>query len=884
MKKNFLFLIIFGAFSLLTLSGAFAVIPVMYEVDENYPPLTFKQNESLYGFDIDLTNLIFNTSEYTVNTSAAPFSDVYEKVTQGDIDLAGLIALTDGRKNEVLYSDPVFVSYISLYTKADGPQVDLKDLSALKIGVGKSYYTQDLLKNQLNHQEYIVYDRMETALDDLKSGVIDAIFENEHFMEYLLIKKEYKGEIVPRIAKLFPFEFAYAVSKSRPELVKTINSRLKELKVSGVFEELYTKYFYTHSPDYSERQNLLTFRWVLICLIAIAVIASALRVYIIFLRSKVQKSYLQLLKTHEQLRRAQTTLRAQYDDILDKQCLLEKSQERYQLIMEGSNDGLWEWQQENHSLHLPEKWQVLLGCPPGEAVNCYREFMQCLDLEDVQRARENLNKYWREPVDSFQDEYRMHLTDGRTIWVLAKGKILRNVAGRVVRAAGSITDISDRKEHEASIYRMAYYDQKTGLPNRSYLSEKLEEFLKEALQEGRKAALYFIDLDNFKQMNETLGHDFGDLVLSYVGKSLTDTMGENVLVAKVGGDEYCILQYDVQSMEKVIDVADRIMRLFSKNLFIGGHEIFLSFSMGVIRLPDDAGDIRKVFSSLDTAMYAAKEAGRNTYRIFHESMLQKVQSRTEMENNLRKAIENQEFVLHFQPFYGKDGRSIVGLEALIRWNDPQRGLIYPSAFIPVAEETGLISQIGRWVFEETCRQMKAWQEMGLRRTPVAVNVSQSQLRDPGFLNHIFGVLDQAGLSPDLMEIEITESSVMESLEENARILTKLRDAGIKISLDDFGTGYSSLSCIQKLPLDTVKIDKSFVDEIARREDDHIILCDIISIAHKLHMTVVAEGIESEKQRDYLVKMDCDKMQGYLFCRPRPASEIKALLEKQPFLS
>lgn len=852
---------------------------VVYQVDENYPPLTYTNGNYIYGFDPDLTNLIFNTADYNLERSYDKWERVYERLVKGEIDTAGIIAVTQERKKDVLYTDNVFTSSISVYTREGYRDISLKDLKDLKVGVGKGYYSEGVLKEKVGVTNYTAYEDLSQAIADLASGKLDAVFENEQLIDALLVSLKMKGSIVSKLEHLYPREYAYAVSKNRPDLVNYINKRIRQLKKSGVFEAVYTKYYYTHSDYYNRNLLIKIVAGFAIAVITVTLFILLLRFYINVLKRKLAVNYNklsiandELTATHEELQAQFEEIQAQYEEIEASKTALEKSEERYRLVAEGANDGLWDWDLITDTVFLSEKWAKRLGYQEPNIHNFLSKWSQDMLKEDQEKIREYYQACEQENSQNFAAEYRLTRQD-QLIWILIKAKVLRDAEKKAVRMAGSITDITDTKEHEEKIFRLAYYDFLTNIPNRVMLNDKLEHILKEQ-NPDTCTALYYIDLDNFKHVNDTLGHDYGDALLKLVAKELETLREKDYSVYRAGGDEFVALIENITARDEIVIWADRIHNLICHHWMIGDHEVYVSASVGVTVIPDDGLDYQKILRNADTAMYTAKEAGRSNYKFFNEEMLSEVTIRTAIEADLRKALERGEFRLYYQPCIRMSDGKVIGMEALIRWFHPKKGLISPVEFIPIAEETGLIKRIGRWVLEEACRQSRIWQEQGLYGIPIAVNVSKIQLEDERFVTDLASLLEVSGIDPRCLQIEITESCVIKSMEVSVEKLKEIRKMGIHILLDDFGTGYSSLCYLQSLPIDVVKIDKSFVDSIAVKARNTLIIDDIISIAHKSEMTVIAEGVETEDQFNYLMDEECDAMQGYYRCKPLPREDVE----------
>ena len=472
-------------------------------------------------------------------------------------------------------------------------------------------------------------------------------------------------------------------------------------------------------------------------------------------------------------------------------------------------------------------------------------------------------------------EFQVKQLNGETIDVemasapiFYEGRFAVQVVGR---------DITERKIAEKTIQKMAYHDSLTGLPNRNRFRDYLNEVLNRQ-QENKILAVLFLDLDRFKIINDTKGHTIGDMILQKVAARLEMAVQNEGFVSRQGGDEFIILLEDMDK-EKATVVAQRILNEFSMPLEVNRQEFFVTPSIGISLYPSDGQDEETLLKNADTAMYQAKERGKNNFR-FYSSNLNGISIRKmELENGLRKALEQNQLTLHYQPQVSLASEELVGIEALIRWQHPEHGVIAPSEFIPLAEETGLIVQIGKWVLREACKQRKAWESAGLRDVPIAVNVSVRQFEDDHLVEYISSVLDEVGLRANQLELEITES-IMQNLENSTIILNKLKEHGVLLSIDDFGTGYSSLSYLKHLPIDKIKIDKSFVDDILYHSNQGVMVKTIIDMGLNLNFIVIAEGIETDEQLSFLKKNECKIGQGYLFSKPVPAEQMEEYLLKR----
>ncbi|GAA4011827.1 putative bifunctional diguanylate cyclase/phosphodiesterase [Actimicrobium antarcticum] len=438
-------------------------------------------------------------------------------------------------------------------------------------------------------------------------------------------------------------------------------------------------------------------------------------------------------------------------------------------------------------------------------------------------------------------------------------------------------DISERKAAEERMYRLAHFDPLTGLPNRTLFYESLKRTLARAAKSDWMIAVFFIDLDNFKNVNDTMGHDVGDELLHQVSNRLTASIRIRDTVGRLGGDEFALILIMKKGQNTAAQVATKIENTLRTPFRLNGHDVLVSASIGITLYPDDATDPQILLQYADTAMYQAKQSGRNTYRFFTAQMNVDAIARRELEVALRFALEHDEFVLHYQPKVDLVSGKIEGFEALLRWERPGHGLLFPGAFIPALEETGLIVLVGKWVIGEACRQIGVWMRGGIGPVRVAVNVSGRQFVEGDLYGNVTQAIHRNAIRSDLLELEITESSLMENTELTVAILQNLRKAGVTVSIDDFGTGYSSLAYLRRFPINKLKIDMSFIRDVTSNVDDASIVLAIISMAHSLHLQVVAEGVETAEQLRYLREHECDQMQGYYFSRPVPATGVEQML-------
>ncbi|MBI5923026.1 MAG: EAL domain-containing protein [Betaproteobacteria bacterium] len=461
---------------------------------------------------------------------------------------------------------------------------------------------------------------------------------------------------------------------------------------------------------------------------------------------------------------------------------------------------------------------------------------------------------------------------------------VRNEDGAITHYIATQHDITERKQAEERIKDLAYFDQLTGLPNRVSLQQKLSQMVGLASRNHRQFALMLLDLDNFKSINDTLGHQTGDVMLTEVADRLSTSVRQSDLVARLGGDEFVIILPDIDGPADVARVAQKILVEISAPYFIDARELHTSPSIGICLYPDDATENEDLIKKADVAMYHAKSCGRGNYQFFKEEIQAAAVNRLALEADLRSALEKQQFMLHYQPQLDLRTGRLMGVEALIRWQHPERGMISPLDFIPIAEESGLILPIGDWVLEEACGQLAAWRTEGIEHIKMSVNLAASQFSDHRLPLRIEEILAKTGLPKGSLDLEVTESMTMQSPAETAAMMKVLTGQELSLSIDDFGTGYSSLAYLKLFPINTLKIDRSFVKDIETDQNDADI-CDVtVLLAHKLGLDVVAEGVETKAQLTYLLSIGCEKIQGYLISKPLPAGQIKTFIRNHTPLS
>jgi len=523
----------------------------------------------------------------------------------------------------------------------------------------------------------------------------------------------------------------------------------------------------------------------------------------------------------------------------------------------------------------------MLGYDHEEITDSTEEWFSRVHPEDLADFNAAIGKHIQGETPHFESEHRMLHKDGSYRWMLTRGLAMRDDEEKAYRMAGSQTDITERKRAEEQLLHDAFHDGLTGLPNRALFTDRLDRALERAKRrDDFTVAILFLDLDRFKVVNDSLGHMTGDQLLIGVARRLQSSMRHVDTVARLGGDEFVVLLEDIEDISQATQSAERIQAQLREPFVLDESEVFTSASIGIAASTTEYSRAEDIIRDADIAMYRAKSMGKARYELFDEAMHGRAVELLQLETDLRKAVDREEFRLYYQPIVSLDSGDIVGFEALIRWMHPARGLTYPAAFLQLAEETGLSVVMGNWIIREACSQLRTWKNGPALGTDlwVSVNLSSRQLLQPDLTNVVAQNISKAQIDPSSLQLEVTEGIIMDEPEAATAVLVNLRDLGVRLPIDDFGTGYSSLAYLHRFPISSLKIDKSFVKNVGSGGEDEVIVKTIVNLAHNLEMDVIAEGVETEEQLESLKSLGCEFGQGFLFSEAVPADEATALLK------
>ena len=557
---------------------------------------------------------------------------------------------------------------------------------------------------------------------------------------------------------------------------------------------------------------------------------------------------------------------------------LHASERRFGHILESSLDGYWDWDTKTNKVFFSKRYKEQLGFKDHELPNDFLSWESRLHPDEQDEMLAKIRAYLENPKGYWEEKFRLRHKDGSYRWILARAVPSFDSQNTLIKLTGLHIDITDRVQAEHKLNFMSCHDWLTELPNRSLLIDRLEHALAKAKRNRTQVFLLVLGLDRFQHINDSLGHSAGDIALREVSKRFAKLIREEDTIARLGGDEFAILLENTSDSRNVVIVAERLLVSLNQPLFVEDQQIYLSTSIGIGAFPSDGEAPTTLLKNADAAMHRAKRNGRNRFHFYSEEITEMALRHIKLEYGLRQALLQNQFQVYYQPKICLKSGQILGAEALLRWLHPEGGFISPQDFIPVAEESGLIMEIGQWILTQACKEAAFWKQQGLAFQHVAVNISGVQIQHAGFVGSVKEILDSSGFPAELLELEVTENFLMEDAEASARLLGELRQLGISIAIDDFGTGYSSLAYLTRFPVNKLKIDRSFIGRACSDPHNAEISRAIISLGHALNMEVVAEGIELEQQLNFLKNEGCDEGQGYLIAKPLPHDDFVAFLK------
>lgn len=703
-------------------------------------------------------------------------------------------------------------------------------------------------------------------------------------------KNENGDEMSRKFKKLFHIKNTKIDIEYFLDISYTINPSREALKTSliygliGVswiiFSDKLTDFLATNSSSYKTIQTYKGWFYVLITMLVIYLII--VQKIVLFKKAllKISDGYEKLNSANEELKMLQEKLTIQYEESEKSRKALYNSEQRYELAVEGVDGGIWELDVMENEFFISTKWKNYLGYSDDEIKNNLNSWIELIHPDDKEQAIRVLDDYAISKNGVYEDSYRILTNQDEYIWILSKGKGKRDSEGYILKIAGSYNDITKVKLYEEKLNTLAYYDSLTTLPNKELFEVKFRKLLDYKKEQGESDfAILYMDVDNFKNINNVLGHSAGDKLILYISSMLKYQIKEPSFVSRFRGDEFAIVFDGVANKKEVIEKIEKLLKFLRRPWILKNQEFFISYSIGIAMYEEHGDDFNTLIKNADTAMHSIKKDKKDNYGFYNYEMERKTIEYINLINEMRHAINNNEFVLYYQPIINLENSKLLGFEALIRWIHPTKGFISPMNFIPIAEEIGFIDEIGKWVLETSFRQMKIWKLKGLSELEMSINISGKMLTNAYLIEDIKKLISKYEIQGENIKLEITETAVMIDLNASIVVLNKLKALGIHIALDDFGTGYSSLTYLKKLPINVVKIDKEFINNIYLNNEDSIIVESVIRLIKDLNLKIVAEGIETKEQLDFLMKHKCDFGQGYYFSKPVDVKESEEIIKK-----
>ena len=821
--------------------------------DDNYPPYLFKDDQgNTVGIVADYWKLWEQKTGIDVTLVSTNWEMAQQQLLSGHADVIEMIFRNPERETKYAFSAPYATVTVGVYAhQSMSGLISAESLAGFTVGVQKGDGCIFQLK-EAGVKSFRVYNSYDEIIQATLNQQVMISCMDDYPARYYLYRLGAESSIL-RAFTLYHGKFHRAVKKDNPHILTLIEQGEASITPAEL-AAIESKWKGSHVPRNAySRQTILALAFVLVMAVVLVLLVFTLRV----------------------------AVRRKTAEIESKSQEIENQRLRLSEIIDATRAGTWEWNMQTGECQFNARWAEIAGYTLDELKPLSLETAtRLMHPDDLQTAMQLIERHLNREMDFYECDIRMRHKDGRWIWVSDRGSLIsRTPEGEPLVMHGTHFDITEKKAAEEAIWRQANYDSLTQLPNRHYFNKRLVEAIQEATLKQQRLTLLFLDLDQFKDVNDTLGHHRGDDLLIEVGRRIRQNLTEAATVARLGGDEFAvILPDDVADLQTL---CNQLLQHISHAYILGGERIFVTASIGISQFPDDAVNAEEMIQHSDQAMYEAKSRGRNNVRYFSLAMRDALAQRTSLARDLRTAVENNELRDHYQPIICLRSDRIVKAETLMRWQHPSRGLISPALFIPVAEETGEIIRMGDWIFRQAAQNALKWQALVGDEFAISVNKSPMQFIEPSAMSSDWmQLMQEIGLDGKRIVVEITEGLLLNPDPVVEQRLLHFRDMGIQVAIDDFGTGYSSLSYLSKFDIDYLKIDQSFTRELNEGNESYVLCEAIIVMAHKLGLKVIAEGVETALQRDLLRDIHCDYAQGFFYSPPVPADAFEQLLQAE----
>jgi len=814
----------------------------------NWKPMSIIENNSMGGIMGDYLKLVANATGLKFKfIKASSWSDVLEKFKNKEIDLVPGVGSSPEEANLGLLSDR-YAKY-SMAIVTNNKYTYLENLKVFKdktLAIPQYYTSYNFVKSTYPNTIIIPTKSIKEALTYVETGKADAFVGHIATALYSIAELNYTDLKICGTTD-FMFEHHYLIQNEKTILLSIINKAFSSITQQQK-NTIYSKWV-----DVKVEQKI-NFEVVIIILFIVSLI-----LLILYVRQQI------LAKHNKELQ------------ILSK---------RMGLALDSIDGGIWDMNIADKSVYFDDNVKKMLGYEGDGFANKFEEWYNRVHPEDIEHAMAAFDEAIKNKLPFLDNTHRLRHKKGHWIWVRDMALIEFDKTGEASRMIGLIIDITQMQEAQEEILRQrdildyqAHHDYLTNLPNRALFNDRVEQCIEKAKRVDTEVAFLYIDLDQFKQINDSLGHELGDKVLIEVATRLKSILRKSDTLARLGGDEFSIIIEDLSDFKDASVLAQKILKILNEPVIIDDNTMYVSSSIGISLYPKDATSISQLLKFADAAMYKAKDEGRNNYQFYSHEMTELALKRVLMQTSIRQAINNNEFVLYYQPQVDAKTNKLIGLESLIRWMHPKDGIIPPVKFIELAVEMGMMIEIDKWMMQNAIAQASSWKEEGVKHGKLALNLTSQQLMQEDFISWLNELLIKYDFNPSSLELEITESQIMNNPNKAIEKLTQLGNMGIELAIDDFGTGYSSLAYLKKLPIDKLKIDRAFIIELPDDEEDMGIVKAIIGLSDILNLDVIAEGVENIKQKDFLVENGCVNIQGYLYSKPIPATEIPNFIKK-----